>query len=102
MRNMVFEFIISEGAKQDIIEIVDWYESKKKGLGNRFYNELLFEFEKITERPASYTFYNKDFRRAIPKHFPYLIIFKVYEKEIVVYAIVYGGRNPALISKKIK
>ena len=101
MKNMAIEFIVKESAKQDIMEVVDWYDFKKQGLGDRFYKELLSEFEKIIEHPKLYSFYKKDFRRAILKYFPYLIIFKVSKKEIIIYSIVYGGRDPELINKKI-
>lgn len=98
---MATDFIVTETAKQDVIEIVDWYDYKQLGLGDRFYKELLTEFERIKKNPAIFPFYKKDFRRVVIKHFPYLIIFKLTEKEIIIYAVVYGGRNPELINKKI-
>ena len=98
---MAIEFIIKETAKQDIVEIVDWYDNKKLGLGDRFYNDLLNEFEKIQQMPTQYSFYKDDFRRALLKNFPYLIIFQILENEIVIYAIVFGGRNPGLINRKL-
>lgn len=98
---MGIEFIIKESAKHDVIEIVDWYDNKQLGRGDRFYNELLNEFEKIKQKPTLYSFYKKDFRRAILKHFLYLIIFKVTEIKIIIYSVVYAGRNPELINKKI-
>jgi plasmid stabilization system protein ParE len=101
MKNMAIEFIIKENASMDVIEIVDWYDIKQLGLGDRFYKDLLNEFEKIKQNPKLYSFYNKDFKRAILKHFPYLIIFKVTENEIVIYSIIYGGRNPRLINRRI-
>ena len=98
---MAIEFIIKESARQEIIEIVDWYDFKKQGLGHRFYKELLNEFDKIIQHPKLYSYYKKDFRRAVLQHFPYLIIFKVSEMEIIIYSVIYGGRNPELINKKI-
>ena len=98
---MATDFIITETAKQDVIEIVVWYDYKQLGLGDRFYKELLIEFERIKRTPTIFRFYKKDFRRVVIKHFPYLIIFKLTEKKIIIYAVVYGGRNPELINKKI-
>jgi plasmid stabilization system protein ParE len=98
---MVFNFIVKEDVLPDIMEIVDWYNHQQIGLGDRFYKTLLSEFEKIIKNPTSYSFYKKDFRRAVLKYFPYLILFKVYEQEIIVYSVIYGGRNPQLINRKI-
>jgi toxin ParE1/3/4 len=71
------------------------------GLGERFYNELLMELEKIKQTPTAYSYYIKTFRRAILPHFPYLIIFKVMGNETIIYSVIYGGRNPEIIHKKI-
>ncbi len=80
---MAINLIVKEAAELEIIEIVDWYVFKKEGLGDRFYKELLNEFDKIILRPTSYFYYKKDFRRAILKYFPYLIIFKATEKKLL-------------------
>ena len=98
---MAIEFIVKECAKNEIIEIVDWYNYKQSGLGERFYLDLMIKFEKIKRNPSIYSFYRKDFRRAVIKNFPYIVIFKVAENEIVVYTIIYGGRDPELINKRI-
>lgn len=98
---MAINLIAKEAAELKIIEIVDWYDFKKQGLGGRFYKELLNEFDKIILHPTSYSYNKNFFRRAIFKHFPPLIIFKGTEKKIIIYSIIYGGRNTALINKKI-
>ena len=98
---MAINLIVKDAAELEIIEIVDWYDYKKQVLGDRFYKELLNEFYKIILRPTSYFYYKKDFSRAILKYFSHLIIFKATEKEIIIYSIIYEGRNPALINKKI-
>ena len=98
---MAINLIVKDAAELEIIEIVDWYDYKKQVLGDRFYKELLNEFYKIILRPTSYSYNKNFFRRAIFKHFPPLIIFKGTEKKIIIYSIIYEGRNPALINKKI-
>jgi len=98
---MAFKLTLTTQAQLDIWEVISYYESRQNGLGERFnieVNKMIFE---ITKKPTSYSFYKKDFRRALLKHFPYLIIFKFTEKEIIIYSIVFGGRSPALINSKI-
>jgi hypothetical protein len=98
---MAINFVVKESAKEEVIEIVDWYDYKQIGLGERFYKELLLEFEKIKQQPTIYAYYKKEFRRAVLKNFPYLVIFKVTAQEIVIYSVIYGGRDPELINKRI-
>lgn len=91
---MGIEFLVKESAKNDIVEIVDWYDQKQAGLGERFYKELIKEFDKIEQNPKLYTFYNNNFRRSSLKHFPYLIIFKFTESEIIIYAVYLWRPKP--------
>jgi hypothetical protein len=98
---MAFNVILTAEAQFEIWDTVDWYEKQQPGLGNRFNNELNKTFVDIGLNLLFYSFNKKDFRKAILKHFPYLVIFKVSQHEIIVYTIIYGGRNPRLINQKI-
>ena len=98
---MAFNVILSTQVQLDIWDIISWYESQQPGLGDRFNKELNKTLFDIGIKPSSYSFYKKDFRRAILTHFPYLIIFKVSQQDIIIYAVIYGGRNPRLINQKI-
>lgn len=98
---MGFKLKLSTQAQLDIWDIIDWYENKQPGLGKRFDSDLNTLFYKIAQNPTLYSYYQKDFRRAVAKHFPYLVIFKINENDIIVYTVVYGGRDPELINKRI-
>ncbi len=98
---MGINLTVKETAELEITEIIDWYDFKKQGLGDRFYKELLNEFERIAKTPKIYSYYKKDFRKAALKRFLYLIIYKITEVEIIVYSIIHGGSNPKLIDRKI-
>jgi len=41
-------------------------------------------------------------RRHLIERFPYKIFYRVEDKIVVVLAVVYGGRDPAWIKKRIK
>jgi toxin ParE1/3/4 len=98
---MGFKLKLSTQAQLDIWDIIDWYENKQPGLGERFDSDLISIFYKIAENPTLYSYYQKEFRRAVLKNFSYLIIFKVTQNEVVVYTVVYGGRDPKMINKRI-
>ncbi len=48
---MDIEFFIADDVRSDVFEIIDWYNLKRPGLGERFYNELVHEFENIKKGP---------------------------------------------------
>ena len=98
---MAFNVILTAEAQLEIWDIIDWYEKQQPWLGNRFNNESNKTLVDIGLNPSFYSFYKKDFRRAILKHFPYPGIFKISQREIIVNTIIYGGRNPRLINQKI-
>jgi plasmid stabilization system protein ParE len=98
---MVLKVRLSTRAQLDIWEIIEWYESRQAGLGERFSNKLNRLLYEIAKHPQYYSFYKEEFRRAILKPFPYLVIFKIAEEEIVIYSIIYGGRDPQLINKRL-
>ncbi len=98
---MGFKLKLSTQAQLDVWDIISWYEDHQVGLGEKFNSNLNTLFFKIAANPTQYSYYKKDFRRAVVNNFPYLVIFKITQNEIVVYTIVYGGRDPKLINKRI-
>ena len=77
-------------------------ESQSEGLGSRFFDDVLIQLKKLKINPQYYRFYVEDFRRILLDKFPYLIIYKIIKERIIIYAIVYSGKNPKTISKRIR
>ena len=98
---MAFNLVVTYTAELDIEKAVDWYNSKQEALGQRFYNAVLSEFAIIQKHPNYYSFYSKGFRKNLVKQFPYLIIFKITNQDIIIYTVIYGGRNPEIINKRM-
>lgn len=99
---MDFEIVMMDPAYDDLDEAIYYYESQSQGLGSRFYQDVLLQFEKLKTKPQYYKFYVENFRRILLDKFPYLIIYKIMEKQVIIYAIVYGGRDPKTISARIQ
>ena len=98
---MAFKLIVTTTAELDLQDAIDWYTSIQKDLGQKFYKSVLEQFASIQKHPHYYSFYFKEYRRTLVLHFPYIIIFKINNQEVIVYSIIYAGRNPELIRKKI-
>jgi hypothetical protein len=51
-----FEIEFATLAENDLIEICEWYEQKKKGLSNYFINQFENSLNTISNRPESFGF----------------------------------------------
>lgn len=91
---MIYELEIVEEADLEIIDAYLYYESKQFGLGENFLDELDQYFEKICENPKHFEIKRKNYREAYIRKFPYLIIFEMEEKKVVVYSVFNTSQNP--------
>jgi hypothetical protein len=94
---MPFRIKIDKDAKLDIQEGIYWYNSRKKGLGKEFHQEVKDFFDVL--RNTQFFHVRYDETRCLPlKKFPYMIHYSVDEKNqmIIVRAIFNTSRNPKI------
>ncbi len=96
---MVYQLELKQEAKQDIIDDFLWYESKNEGLGARFVREAEIVIQYVAQYPLHFQIKYKNYREALLKDFPYLVIFEVFQQKVVVYSVFPARDNPA---KKLK
>lgn len=88
---MPFNIIVKEEAHQDSIDAYNYYEEKSIGLGERFLESLQKRYNDLSLHPTHYSFINEDaslkFRDVLLDKFPYVIVFEIAEKDVIVYAI---------------
>ena len=77
-------------------EACRWYETRSVGLGKRFLHELTVTLSRIATAPEAYAKGERDVRSARMRRFPYLVHFRVFREEVVVLAVMYGGRDAAV------
>jgi len=80
----------------DIAEACRWYEARSTGLGERFLRELKLTLSRITDMPEAYTKGDRDVRSARMHRFPYVVHFRITGNEVVVVAVMYGGRDSSI------
>lgn len=97
---MKFTIDVKETAKNNVVDAFLFYESRQAGLGERFLSSWEERLELIKDEPHLYQKKYKDFRQVLIKPFPYLIIYEVEEAVVVVYKVIYAGRNPRKIYTK--
>jgi hypothetical protein len=79
---MSYRLHFSEAAKKDVLDIYDWYESLKSGLGNRFRKELTSTSSLLRKDPLIIQFKYADMCIVFLKVFPYGIHFTVVDNEV--------------------
>lgn len=92
----MYQLIFHPEADDEFLESFNWYEEQKEGLGIQFMREIERAIKKIEANPLHYKFIRHDFHEILVDIFPFLIIYKVDQKEKVVYiaAIFHTSRHP--------
>ncbi len=85
----------------EIQESYLWYDSKSKGLGDDFLNELESAFLSIQDMPETWPVYSKFFRRYLLSKFPYGIIYKAKSNHIFIIAVMHLSRKPGYWQTRI-
>ena len=88
-------------AQKEMIEAWKWYEDRQPGLGDRFTREVKKRILEIEQNPKRYPEKIIYFRETRIKVFPYIIVYRIKEKQkvIAIVSIFHGHRDP---SKKYK
>ncbi|MFZ4546540.1 MAG: hypothetical protein ACOYN4_03860 [Bacteroidales bacterium] len=74
---MAYKINIDAAARLDIIEAIEWYNDKQRGLGFRFYEHIKTALKNIQKNPLGYVIRYKTIHTAIINKFPYMILYVV-------------------------
>lgn len=91
---MVYKLILKPEAENDLREAIEYYQSKRKGLGLIFLKCVQKFFDRITKNPLHYPLKSNQFREAYIQKFPYIIIYEIIDNEIVVFSVFNTYQNP--------
>ncbi|MFT5250912.1 MAG: plasmid stabilization system protein ParE [bacterium] len=94
-----YNLIITPEAQNEIIEAYKWYESKSEGLGKRFFEALDVCFDSIKTNPTTYQKIHLNYRQALMKVFPFVVIYEQFNTDLVIFAVFNTYQDP---QKKIK
>lgn len=93
---MSYKVEIKEEALQDVLEASQWYESKQKGLGERFVENTWSNLKYLTLYPLSHQCKYKENRELLIKNFPYVIVYRVIDNtKVIVLAVASCKQHPA-------
>jgi plasmid stabilization system protein ParE len=86
-------------ALDDVREIAAYYDQYGKQLRARFREDLNYALERIEKRPKAFSLLetlpaSRGYRRAKLPAFPYLVIYRIKNFDVVVIAVVHTSRRP--------
>ena len=93
---MSFKPVLLDRARHELIEAWEWYEDKQTGLGDKFTKEVYDSINHIANHPKHFPERKRPYRESVVKIFPYVIIYRILEKEklIAISSIFHTSRNP--------
>jgi plasmid stabilization system protein ParE len=94
---MTFNIVVSKLASLEIEESIEFYESRQKGLGKEFIAYLRGYFSILKTNPEIFQIKRKGIFREIPlKKFPFIVIYEIHNKTVIIYSVFHTSRNPEL------
>ncbi len=87
-------------AREDIQQVVDYYDEKSAHITDKFLNSLYTEFDIIVDNPALFQVKYRKTRVRYIKGFPYGIHYILKEQTIEVLAVLHTSRNPEIRKKR--
>lgn len=94
---MSWQVRVRAAAENDLREARDWYERRRKGLGEEFLACAAAAIARIEERPEQFPEYYSGFRRALTPRFPYKVFFRVEGELVIVFRVLHAARSHAPI-----
>jgi hypothetical protein len=80
----------------DLIQVVDWYNERQAGLGDRFLKNVKNQTGKLSTSALHFAVKYDDIRCMGIENFPYLVHYRVNKqrKTVKVEALFHSSRNP--------
>lgn len=94
---MNYRLDFHEDVEGDYLEAYTWYENEKVGLGERFIRMVRIKLEQIANNPEAFSQKTKSgYREAAVEVFPYIIVYKLYKREKVIFinSVIHQKRHP--------
>ncbi len=90
---MSFRLVIRTEAERDLAEAFKWYEQRRKNLGAEFLSEIRSSLRLVEENPFRHAIVYRAVRQALPRRFPYRVLYLVEGQSIEVIAVVHAKRH---------
>ncbi|HEY5618455.1 MAG TPA: hypothetical protein VIK60_10945 [Vicinamibacterales bacterium] len=89
---MALDVVFRPQAEDEALEVRQWYESRRPGLGQEFGQALDALIARVAASPLAFPPVHNATRRAVLSRFPYAVYFRLAKEAVIVLAI--HGRQP--------
>lgn len=91
---MDYELIIRPEARTDLLDIFQWYQEQRSGLGFDFKLCVDEVFSKLQKHPSIYKKVYQNIRRAVTRRFPFSVFYIIDNNNVIVLAVLHARRDP--------
>ena len=96
-------FAFRPRASDELITIVEWYESQRASVGDRFATSIALALDPEPARwPTAYPIFIRTQRRILIRPFPFGVIFLTEPDQITVTAVVDLRKEPRMIRTRLR
>jgi len=85
--------------EDDVVDAATWYDNKLLGLGDEFVAEYVAAIKRIQDNPLLFAVAKNGLRPCRLKRFSYIIHFDVDGNNVLIVALMGGGRDDSLIHR---
>ncbi len=96
----IFRFLPQ--ARKELLDEISYYGSVQEGLGVRFDKAVAEAVRRAVENPAHGASRSMSTRRLLVKGFPFSIIYRASDREVLIVAIADSRRKPEYWAGRLK
>lgn len=82
-------------AEQEMLDAARYYEIQATGLGGDFLDKIDSALQDISENPERWPVLRLEVRRRLIHRFPYALLYRVEESEVIILATMHLHRHPS-------
>lgn len=91
---MTLPLVFSNLFEPSVEEAFDWYRSQSEFAAMHLLSKIDEALKVIEQHPLLFPVYIRQFRQVLLTPFPYVIVYKVRERDVFIYKIFHTSRNP--------
>ena len=84
----------------EVDDACEWYDARKDGLGDEFFQEVERQLETIAANPKAFPLATKERRKAHLKRFPYTIYYRIHSDRVRILSVRHDKRHPSYGSSR--
>jgi plasmid stabilization system protein ParE len=96
-----YRLIVRPKAEADMVEAFDWYEERRPGLGHEFLGTIRSVLQAIADHPLRHSVIYREVRRALPRRFPYKVLYFVQSDEVQIIGVIHVRRHPLAWPRRV-